>query len=340
MNSIDRILDTINFKKTDRVPVIPQVFAHSAVLSNVSIENYLKSGDLLAKCQINALNYYEYDAVFALFDTNVETEAAGSKLQYNTGEYAIIDQYVVNENTDISQLKIPNPKTDGRMPEILKAIKILRNEVGNDKLVVGFSLGPFTIASQLMGLEKMLFLAIDEPEIFCKLLNYATDIAITFSKAQIQAGTHTTLMFEPAAASDVVPKSFYREIILPKLKEVFKALKNTGMIANWLHTAGNINPVMSFYNELGLDIASFDYCMSPGLVIDHWKNFCACGNIRPLSFLEGTPQNISTASIQILEHFNKRGGFILSSGCEIPPYSKKENIMAMVNAAKTAENNK
>ncbi len=44
----------------------------------VDLRDYVQNGELLARCQIKALERYDYDAVFALMDVGVETEAVGS----------------------------------------------------------------------------------------------------------------------------------------------------------------------------------------------------------------------------------------------------------------------
>ena len=49
-------------------------------------------------------------------------------------------------------------------------------------------------------------------------------------------------------------------------------------------------------------------------------------------FLE--KEYIKTEAVNLLNVFSDRGGFILSSGCEIPPESKPENIAAMVDATR------
>ena len=79
MNTLERIVNTINFEPHDRVPVIPPIFGHSAILSGVPLIKYLSDGETLAKCQIKAHNHYGYDSVFAFMDGSVETEAMGSE---------------------------------------------------------------------------------------------------------------------------------------------------------------------------------------------------------------------------------------------------------------------
>ena len=38
MNSLERVSAAVNFRQTDRVPVIAQVFGHAAMLSGVSLD--------------------------------------------------------------------------------------------------------------------------------------------------------------------------------------------------------------------------------------------------------------------------------------------------------------
>ncbi len=82
MNSLERVSAAVNFRQTDRVPVIAQVFGHAATLSGVPVSDYVRDGGTLAKCQLQALKRYGYDAVFSVMDVSVETEAAGSVLRY------------------------------------------------------------------------------------------------------------------------------------------------------------------------------------------------------------------------------------------------------------------
>ncbi len=334
MNGIERIKAAVHFETSDRVPVIAQVFGHAATLAGVALRDYVQDGDLLARCQIQALERYGYDAVFALMDVSVETEAVGSKLNYRANQYPDIKSYALSSRTGIASLSIPNPNEAARMPELLKAVKRLRQEVGDDVLVVGCVTGPMTLATQLLGMEKTLYLAIDEPEQFSDLMDFATKVVISFGIAQIEAGAHLPIVFDPSSSPVVIPPQFYREFVLPYLERLFSALKQTGAVANWLHTAGPTESVLPFFPMAGVDIANFDYCVDPLDALQGVPQTCLDGNIKSLSFIEETPETIADESSRLLDRFTHRGGFILSSGCEIPPESKPENIAAMVLATR------
>jgi uroporphyrinogen decarboxylase len=145
---------------------------------------------------------------------------------------------------------------------------------------------------------------------------------------------HIPLVFDPSASPAVIPPQFFREFELPRLCKVFAAFKGAGALANWLSIAGPTAPILSYYPQAGVDIAGFDYCVDPLEARQALPRTCLDGNIKPLSFIDGTPEIITYDSSQVLKHFEHHGGFILSSGCEIPPEAKPENVAAMVSAVR------
>jgi uroporphyrinogen decarboxylase len=154
------------------------------------------------------------------------------------------------------------------MPEMLKALSIRRRELGDDVAVVGCVLGPFTVATQLLGMEDTLYLAVDDPVRLTQLMDFATGIAIRFGLAQLQAGAHLAMIFDPSASPAVVPASFFREFELPRLKRVFQAMSEAGAVANFLHIAGPVTPILPYYPKIGVHIAKFDYGGDYGLAVD------------------------------------------------------------------------
>lgn len=334
MNSLERIQAAINFKAADRMPVIAQVFGHTAVASGLTVHDYVRSGRVMADCQIRALARYGYDAVFAVMDVNIETEALGSKLVYRADDYPYIKSYAFSKDTNLEAVPIPNPSSAGRMPEILDALTTMRREVGDEVLVVGCALGPMTLTAQLLGIETALYLAIDDPESFERFLDFSTRVVIQFGIAQIERGAHLPLVFDPCASQAVIPARFFREFELPKLKKVFAAFEAAGAIAGWIHAAGPIASILSLLSESGASIINFDYCVDPSDLIKKAPFMCCNGNIKSLDFEEAEPEAIQRDSIRLLDRFSNRGGFILSSGCEIPPRSRPENVEALISSAR------
>jgi uroporphyrinogen decarboxylase len=332
MNSLERIAATLKFQDTDRVPVIAQVFAHAATLAGVSVDEYVQDGETLAQCQLKALQHYGYDAVFATMDVNVEAEAVGSRVQHRKNQYPVVERYAVSANEDGSGLSIPDPQRAGRMPQMLKALSILKRELRSETLIVGCVLGPLTLTTQLLGMEAALNLALDDTPRLERLMDFSTEVIIRFGRAQLQAGAHLPIVFDPSASPAVIPHQFFREFELPRLKRVFQALTEAGAFANWLHIAGPAAPILPYYPKAGVHIANVDYCVSAADAMNALPATCIDGNIKSVLFVEGRSDDIEAEARNLLRLFRERRGFILSSGCEIPPESPEENVAALANA--------
>jgi len=329
MNGLERILAARAFQPVDRLPLLPQVFGHAAVARGVDLARYLNDGAELARCQAAAREAYDSDGVFALLDVNVETEALGSRLRYPTGNYPVVETYVLEHPDGVGALRLPDPRRAGRMPVALEAARLLRAHLGDRALVAGCVVGPMTLACQLLGAEKTLFAAMDEPAAFERLLEFATDVALAFGTAQVEAGAHLCVVFDPSASPAVVPAAFFREFLVPRQRRLGLGLKAAGALAHWLHIAGPVEPILPLYPGCGVDIANLDYCVDPVRARALVPELCFEGNVRPLAFVDSGPEAILQACRPLLD---LGPGFILSSGCEIPLEARPECIRALAQA--------
>src|SRR5262245_22579009 len=123
MNSFERVMAALEFRETDRAPVIAQVFGHAAVLAGVPLDEYVRDGEMLARCQLKALERFGYDAVFSVMDVNVEAESLGAVLRYRRNQYPVIEHHVLSGGDRWDGLAVPDPQQAGRMPEMLKALR-------------------------------------------------------------------------------------------------------------------------------------------------------------------------------------------------------------------------
>ncbi len=64
-------------------------------------------------------------------------------------------------------------------------------------------------------------------------------------------------------------------------------------------------------------------------------NMIAMGNIDPSGeFKNGTPESIRKETLELMSKCGKYDNFVISSGCDIPPLSRWENIDAFFKAVK------
>jgi uroporphyrinogen decarboxylase len=162
------------------------------------------------------------------------------------------------------------------------------------------------------------------------VLDFSVDVALTFATAQLEAGAHLCVVFEPSASPAVVPPAFFRELVAPRLQRLNQGLRDCGALATWLHIAGPVAPILQSYAGCGVDIANVDYCVSLPQARAAAPGLCLEGNLRSLAFVDAEPETIAQAAAGLLEDAGP--GFILSSGCEIPPEARPECIRALTGA--------
>ena len=292
MNSLERIAATVAFGPVDCVPVVPQVFGHAAVLAGVPLADYLHDGALLARCQIAALCHYGYDAVFAFADAGLEAQALGSVLEFPAGQYPQLAAPALDPGDPIAGLEVPDPERAGRMPELLRATRLMRRELDGEVPVVAVVIGPMSLAGQLLGTQEALYLAVDEPLRFEELLDLATATALRYGQALLAAGAQVALVFEPAGSPAVVPPAFFRELLLPRVRTL---PGRSSRPARW--PAGCTSPVRSRPScattpRLGLTSPT---STTGGLdaAARALPRMCLDGNLRSLAFVLDCPAKIT-----------------------------------------------
>ena len=335
MLAIERLRRTILRLPCDRPPVVPQIFAHAAKVAGRSMDDYLESAEIAAQCQLAAWRHYGLEAVFAVLDLTIEAEAQGGTVARRHGIYPAIADPPFTPDRDFSRLVPPDPATAGRMPAVVEMVASMRAGVGDCACVVALVQGPITLAVQFVGLQQALFLAVDDPDQFVHLLDYTTRVSRVFGLAQLAAGADVILVFEPVACPEVVPASLFRELIGQRVAHLNATFRQAGARANWLHIAGQTAKILPLYSSFGVDIGNFDYCVDADKAIESLGESALCldGNIKSLSFVTDSAESISQAAGALLDRFARRSGFILSSGCEIPPEAEEANVAALVAAA-------
>ncbi len=334
MDSLTRIKHTINFDKPDRVPVFSHIYGFASKLSGVSLRDYLNDGRLMALCQLEAWRKFGYDAVAAFADSCLEAETLGAKISYPHRGYPYIEEHCLARPRDCQNLCIPDPESDGRMPVVVEACKILRDQAGGETAVIATIQGPMTLAGQLMGIENLIYSAVDRPEEFCQLLDFAAEVNIAFGKALIKAGAHGVQVFDPSSSCSVINRMVFMAYVLPRLKHIFTELRKSGNPICWLSITGQTEPILDLLPQTGADLFNIDYIVPISVALEKLPHSCINGNIRPFSFISAEEGEIERDARDLLEKTQARGGFILSPGCEIPLEAKVGNIEAMIRVAK------
>ncbi|HHW30364.1 MAG TPA: hypothetical protein GXX20_01620 [Clostridiaceae bacterium] len=348
MNSRERIKAAVNREKIDCIPVGPYMGNHCAIVTGTKMIDYYTKADKMAHAQIKAWELYGQDIVCVQSDNYYIVEGFGLKAEYHENSTPTVIKPAVENLKDIAKLKLPNPYRDGRMPVYIEAVDRVSQYLGKEAVIRTPGTGPFTMAGHLMGIQQFLIeLAKIEHEMddadekaIIYLLELCTEILIEFGKAMLKAGSDIVQCGDSLASLDMISPDMYKRFAFPYEKKYFDEIspyaKAKGAF-KLLHICGNNTGTMELYAATGADIIEVDHKSDLKLWTDTIGNkVTLIGNLNPTRILlQGSVEEVREASLRCIKDARgHEGGFILGSGCEVPLYAPRENIMEMIKTAR------
>lgn len=215
----------------------------------------------------------------------------------------------------------------GRIPAVLEAIKIIREKLGPDVPIIGGMEGPITVASDLVSVKSFMKWSIKKTDLFEQALDLATEAAIKYANAMVEAGADVISVADPVASPDLMSPDSFKKFLKARLQKFSSSVNSVTV----LHICGNVNPILSDMADCGFEGLSVEEKIgSPKKakeVIGDRARFV--GNISsPFTLLPGPVDKIKAEAKQALEE----GVDVLAPGCGIAPMTPLENIKAMVAA--------
>jgi MtaA/CmuA family methyltransferase len=281
------------------------------------------------------------DVIFVGCDNYYIAEGFGCVAELPADETPHLVKPPLDHISEIGALVAPDPLTDGRMPVVLEATRLVRNAVGDAVAIRTPGTGPFALASYFVGTQDFLIevgmanagLAGSEPEAIHQALDLAADALILFGKACFDAGADLLHCGDSLSSCDVISPADYETWAFPYQRKVLQAWKAYGA-KTLLHICGDSSAVLDLYAETGADVIEVDHkvdlALARRIVGDRAS---VIGNVDPVTvLLQGTPEQVRATSARCLEE-GSGGNYILGSGCVVPRITPLENLRAMVGEA-------
>lgn len=201
-----------------------------------------------------------------------------------------------------------------------------------DRPVFAGIIGPYSLAGRLLDVTEIMFYCYDEPEMVQQLLDKVTEFLIAYGQAYKEAGADGIVMAEPLAG--LLSPALAEEFSAPYVKRIVEALQTDDFLVIY-HNCGNSTiQMIDSILDTGAAAYHFGNAINMAEMMTHIPpDTIAMGNVDPAGqFRNGTPESIREETWAIMEACCKYPNFVISSGCDIPPLSKWENIDAFFEA--------
>ena len=327
-----RFMDALNGEPKDRVPIFPSIGGWAAInFSNVPLSETARDPKLIIDAHIKAMEAVGHDALFACADALYVPEAFGCNVRFPpTGPIADPLTIEINSLNDLSRIRIPDPREDGRLPIIHEAIRGLNTYGGGNLPVLGLFEAAFTTTCRLIEPDLILRMVYKNRPVLETLLDKINEFLIDFGRALIESGANALFIPDPTASSTMISPHMFRELVLPRLQSLISHLD----VPCILHICGDTSPILSIMHETGADVLSLDQCMGLTASRKTVPEAVLGGNVDPIqSLLMGTREQVEKDTLNCLRTAGT-SRYILMSGCGVPPNTPVENLKTMVETGK------
>ncbi len=241
----------------------------------------------------------------------------------------------VREVSAAEELKKFEAKRD--VPFVLEGIKIVKEELmETDTALIGFSGGPFTIASYLVegqasrDYSNTKNLMYNDRETWHAMMTKLSAMVSDYLSAQIEAGVDAVQLFDSWIGTLSILD--YSEFVAPYTKEIFSRLAHDYPDVPKIHFGTNIFHLLKSMKEnAGGDVFSIDWRIpisTAGRVLG--KEIPIQGNLEPAVLLARDREFISRRTQEVLDQASGLNGHIFNLGHGVMRETPVENAKYVV----------
>ena len=271
--------------------------------------------------------HFKTTACTVIMDLTVEAESFGAGINLTDNEVPTVVGRLIADAAAIESLEVPS-LNKGRVPAYLLASK-LAAEYFIDKPVFSGCIGPYSLAGRLYDMSEIMVAIYIEPESIKLLLTKCTEFLIDYCKALKETGTQGVIIAEPAAGllsgdDCMTYSSFY-------VKQIVDAVQDASFTVI-LHNCGNTGQCTDAMVATGAHALHFGNAIDMEDVLKQCpSDVVVMGNLNPVGvFKQGTVETVKQETLLLLQKTAGYNNFIISSGCDLPPFVPEDNIRAFL----------
>lgn len=301
-------------------------------LMGVSVKELISDSDLQAKGMALVAQRVDSAASVSLMDLSVEAECFGAQIRVSDEEVPTVIGQVVSTEEEAQALAIPEVgacRTGLYIDAIKKAAGLI-----TDRPVFAGVIGPFSLAARLLDVTEVMIDCYEEPDMVHIVLDKVTQFLCAYCQAYKEAGANGVVLAEPVAG--LLSPALAEEFSGPYVKRIVDAVQDDSFLVIYHNCGGSTIQQIDSILATGSAAYHFGNAIDMAEMMTHIPaGTVAMGNVDPAGeFRNGTPDSIRAATLAVMDACCKYPNFVISSGCDIPPLSRWENIDAFFAAVR------
>ena len=334
LTPIERMTLFSQGKEVDRLPCCLSTGETMAPLLNMSIDAYYHSAEMM--CQLEEYLFDNFRSDEAGLSTTLRgmAEAMGSEIKYYDHNIAQLKKPALTLQ-EIDNAKLVDVDQDGRLPIILEGLRLVKERLGDKVPISATVTGPFSVAAMVLGTENLLKGMIKKPDKIRQLM----EVIVENNNRYIQRLIDMEIgigFADPVSSTALISPRHYEQFSLPYFQKNVDFIKSQGASCG-LHICGTSRKLWDMLKETGISGFSLDNVESLTEAKQVLGSYmCIQGNVPPVEVMHGgTPWDVLRSAKDCIDQGrDSPKGFVLTSGCQMPPHTPRENMQALMDAAR------
>ncbi len=326
MAEVGRAIRLLKGERVDQTPLFPFILGFCAKNAGHPIATIYGDAEKSFMLQSWTHEQYGFDWGPLYGYASYGTWEFGGEIKMPSGyeQAPYHSRFPVQSEEDVEGLPLPDPETAGCLPI---SMAFSRLQAAHDKPISIVCGGNFTMAGNICPAERLCRWMLKRPESVHGLMRLTTQHIVDIVRHWCDTfGAQRVIpqMWEPLTANMIISPKQFELFVLPYLIESSEKILAMGVKHILYHICGDQNKNLPLWAKVptgdpglcsfGAEVDLNDAIAQLG------KDNVIIGNIDPQVFLREIPDRIYDLCRIAIER-GKRAprGFMLSSGCEIPP---------------------
>ncbi len=300
----------------------------------ISTLNYYSSEKLWMEANLHAEKTFP-DVMFmpgfwSEFAMCTEPSAFGARMIWHEMDLPFAET-LINDISQVNNIKEPNPKTDGLLPFIIQRLVNCQPEIQKAGYEIKFAIarGPLNIASFLLGSSEFMMAMMMDPDNTHKLLEKITRFTISWLEHQKETFPSIDGILILDDIVGFVGDDECSNFAAPYLKRIFSSFDAR---VNFFHNDAQGLVSTPYLKEMGVNLFNFSYEHSLQEIRDlAGEDITLLGNLPPRDVLAaGTPEQVYEDTKKMYRSIEDKRHILWSVGGGMPPGVSTDNIMAFI----------
>jgi [methyl-Co(III) methanol-specific corrinoid protein]:coenzyme M methyltransferase len=330
MNQRETILSLFNGQKPISAPVFSgliHVTAEGVQNEGLAFHEVHREAGKMAKAAASTYRLGGFPSAVAPLDLYVEAETLGAEIDFREGAKFSFPQVrkagfdSVKSIMETLTKRAGIPET-GRINLVCEAIKLLKDDVGNEIVIGGMMPGPYTLLLLVVDAKQMFVEMKKETLAVTEALSHLASFLAEVGRAYRNAGADFITVHDMGGSPAFIGPAKYEQFVMPAEKLLIEKLPKPRVLS----VCGNVTNSLHLLAHTGADAISIDQTVDIGTARAALKDTLLFGNIDPVeTFFRGDHARVREAVLSAKE----AGVDAVWPGCDLVVETPMDNIRSL-----------